>query len=375
MIHRKYSRRQFIKLTTALAASSLCRPVMGIATEVPLLESRAIWDEGLNWVTKESAIKLLDRIKRAGFNVFVPNVWHGRGTNWPSTLAPWDNRKTPIPGFDPLENLVKLAESYEIEVHPWFTVCLRQRDFLYQYYENGTPEYAFDVHNAHFREFISSLIAEVVLRYPVQGVSLDFIITMGLCRGSYCIDDYYQKTGRKLLTDWNLRKFPGYGVEYLISWQQEAITEMIRLIALKARGMRRDIIISASSTIPATFDLKLQGENSVKCTDVGMIDVLYNMDYRSDIDSAIIINLKTTMKRPQAVTMLCGNYDLTSDGAVVARRGAKVAEILTEARTVNSGNGVGLYIYSRLTDEQIQTLQTTVFKTPAIPRWTRANAI
>lgn len=374
MIHRNCSRRQFLKLTTALAAGSFCRPFIGMAADVPLLESRAIWDEGLNWVTKASAVKLLDRIKRAGFNVFVPNVWHGSGTIWPSSLAPWDTRNVRIPGFDPLENLVTLADGYDIEIHPWFTVNLRQRDFLYQYFEDGTPENAFDTHNAQFREFISSLIAEVVLRYPVQGISLDFLITMGLCRGQACIDDYYQKTGRKLLTDWNLRKFPGYGVEHLIAWQQEAITDLIRLVATKTRRMRKDIVISATSTIPATFTLKLQGENSVKCTDAGMIDVLYNMDYRSDIDSAAIRTLQTTMKRPEAVTMLCGNYDITSAG-VVARSGAKVAQILTEARTINSGNGVGLYIYSRLSDEQTQTLQSTVFKIPATPKWTRANVI
>lgn len=373
MDHRNCSRRQFIKLTAALSAGSLCQPLMSMAA-VPLLESRAIWDEGLNWVTKASAVRLLDRIKRAGFNVFVPNVWHGSGTVWPSSLAPWDTRNVRVPGFDPLENLVMLAEGYNIEIHPWFTVNLRQRDFLHQYYESGTPEQAFDIHNVHFREFISSLIAEVVLRYPVQGVSLDFLLSMGLCRGSSCIDDYYEKTGRKLLSDWNLRKLPGYGVEYLIAWQQEAITDIVRLISTKARRMRRDIVISASSTVPATINLKLQGENSAKCTDIGMIDVLYNMDYRSDIDSAAIRTLQTAMKRPQAVTMLCGNYDVTSAG-VVARSGAKVAQILTEARTINSGNGVGLYIYSRLSDEQIQTLQSTVFKIPATPKWTRANVI
>jgi uncharacterized lipoprotein YddW (UPF0748 family) len=214
----------------------------------------------------------------------------------------------------------------------------------------------------------------VVLRYPVQGVSLDFLLTMGFCRGRSCIDDYYEKTGRKLLTDWNLRKLPGYGVEHLIAWQQDAITEMVRLIATKARKMRKNIVVSASSTVPPTIALKLQGENSVGCTDTGLIDVLYNMDYGSDIDSAAIRTLQTTMKRPQAVTMLCGNYDATSTGAI-ARRGAKVAEILREGRTTNSGNGVGLYLYSRLSDEQIQILQSTVFKTPALPKWTRANVI
>lgn len=355
-----------------MAAGSVCRPLMTMAADVPLLESRAIFDEGLSWVTKESAIRVLDRIKRAGFNVFVPNVWHGSGTLWASGLAPWDTRNVPIPGFDPLDNLIRVAETYDIEIHPWFTTTLRQREFLLQYYSLETPANAFDVHREDFREFFASLVSEVVLRYPVQGINLDYLITMGLCRCSSCIEDYRVKTGgRKLITDWNLRKFPGYGVEYLIAWQQDAMTDILRRVSSKVRAIRSDIIISVDAT-PGINDLKVQGENSIKWADNKLIDVLYNMDYQSSPDYARILSQRATMKRPEAVAMLCGNYEVTSAG-VISRDAAKVAELLTNARSFGSGNGMGLYLYSRLSDAQIQTLATTVFKMPAIPKWTRVN--
>ncbi|WDT80450.1 MAG: family 10 glycosylhydrolase [Candidatus Manganitrophus sp.] len=148
MTGRAFSRRKFIKSTAAFAAGSLLKPWLALSSGVSLFESRAIFDEGLAWITKDLAEKLLTRIKKAGFNVFVPCVWHGRGTIWPSDLAPWDTRKVRVPGFDPLENLIKLAEKYEIEIHPWFTVSLRQRDFLPQleFFEQRFKEELLDRH-------------------------------------------------------------------------------------------------------------------------------------------------------------------------------------------------------------------------------------
>ncbi|MBI3802944.1 MAG: family 10 glycosylhydrolase [Nitrospirae bacterium] len=372
MFNKKFSRRQFIQMSTLVAAGSFCRPLMSMAQTLPTLESRAIFDEGLNWVTNASAVRLLDRIKKAGFNVFMPCVWHGMGTTWPSSLAPWTTQTPRIAGFDPLDNLIKLADGYDIEIHPWFTVTLRQREFLQQYYESGSPENAFDVHNDNFRAFISALITEVALRYPVQGINLDFMTTMGICRGAACIDQYTADTGRKLLADWNLRKLPGYGAQYLIAWQKEATTDILRRVSTKIRGLKKNILISINAT-PGVYDLTFQGDDSINWVDQGLSDVLYCMDYQPDPDTAKIRTWQAGMKRPQAVALLGGNFDVTSTGVVVARDAARVAQIISEARTIGSGDGVALYIYSRLSDAQIQTLSTGVFKTPAVPHWTRAT--
>ena len=91
------TRRQFLRSASALAALSagtqLVEPLSNVvcAAEPLEQESRIIFDEGLNWVTRVSAERLCSRIARAGFNVFSPCVWHGRGTIWPSKLAPWDS--------------------------------------------------------------------------------------------------------------------------------------------------------------------------------------------------------------------------------------------------------------------------------------------
>ncbi|MCG3110236.1 MAG: family 10 glycosylhydrolase [Candidatus Manganitrophus sp. SB1] len=378
MTGRPFSRRKFIKLTAAFAAGSLLKPWLALSSGVSLFESRAIFDEGLAWITKDSAEKLLTRIKKAGFNVFVPCVWHGRGTIWPSDLAPWDTRKVRVPGFDPLENLIKLAEKYEIEIHPWFTISLRQRDFLPQLeffeqrFKEGTSRQAFNIHSERFREFISSLIVEVATRYPVQGINLDYVRSGGMCKTNSCIEDYKRHTGRNLVKDWSLKNLPGVDLSALAAWQEAAVRDIISRISVGARKTRKNLVMSVDA-VPGSSDTKLQGQDSMKWADEGLVDVVYSMDYQASPDFEKIRNLQSKMKRPEALVMLCGNYDRDGSGKkVIPREARRAAEILSEARSISRGNGVGLYLYNMLSEEQIDLFQKTVFKAPAKPRWLRA---
>ena len=89
---------------------------------------RAIMDGDIEGWTQPSEIdRRLKRIKAAGFNVYMPAVWYGRGTTWPSKYAPWDFAlERPLkPNFDPLKYAIEKAHAMGLEVHPWFTVTLR----------------------------------------------------------------------------------------------------------------------------------------------------------------------------------------------------------------------------------------------------------
>ena len=368
------SRRQFVGGAAALAAAALLTPRSMLAREAPAFESRAILDEGLNWVTKRSAETVCMRIKRAGFNVFIPCVWHGRGAVWPSRLAPWDSHNKRLPGFDPLENLIRTAEAYEIEVHPWFTVALRQREFLGKFYDDGTPSDAFDVHRDAFREWISSLIAEVVAAYPVHGINLDFVRAGGVCRSPQCIDDYRRRTGRDLLADSRRRRIPGADLTQLVRWQQEAVGDIVGRVSHRVREINRKIVISVDAA-PGNPLVAMEGQDSIRWADNGWIDVIYNMHYEVQPDFESIRTLRSSMSRPEVMVVLSGNFDRVGpQKAVVPRDAARVAELLKESRSIGTGNGVGLYLYSMLSDEQIDLLQRTVFHLSAKPQWARARS-
>jgi uncharacterized lipoprotein YddW (UPF0748 family) len=379
MSNRHVTRRQFLRCASALAAFSVgnqltgCAPTVAWADDPVEQESRAILDEGLNWVTKEKAEIVCARIARAGFNVFIPCVWHGRGTIWPCKLAPWDSHNVRAQGFDPLGNLLQTAERYNIEIHPWFTVSLRQREFFQEFYDSGTPAQRFDVHLESFRDFISTVIFEVAATYPVHGINLDFVSAGGICNGPRCVEDYRRQTGRNLLLDSQIRRVPGFDMKELIAWQAVAVTDLVRRVSISCRRAKPNLVISLSGD-PVHPLLKIEGHDSAKWADDGLIDVLYNMHYEPAPDFAALETIQSSMKRPEAMVVGCGNYEeATPSSPVRSREPSKIADLLRAARSLQRGNGVCVYLYSMLNDVQIDALRTDVFARPAKPRWMRAR--
>ncbi|HUK56204.1 MAG TPA: family 10 glycosylhydrolase [Nitrospiria bacterium] len=374
-----FSRREFLKLAALSAGAGLWPFYDGAGSGEEMYESRAMFDESLNWITPRRAEKMCERIKRAGFNVLMPSVWHGRGTSWPSGTAPWDSdRLADIaksdPGFDPLDNLIKTAGRYQIEVHPWFNVMLRQRDFFPQFHDPGTPELAFDVHRPEFRDFICDLMLECVSRYPVQGINLDYIRAVGISQSPYCIDDYRKETGRNLVADRMIYGVSSDARGALARWQEKAVGEIVRRVSTAVRQTGRNMVISVCAN-PGSPDTYIQGQDSLRWADSGLIDVLYSMEYSENPDWTRLKALKARMKRPQAMAVLCGNFGfIGSSRRAVARDGEEVARVLAQSRDVGGGNGVALYLYNLLTDDQIENLRRTTFATPARPRWNRATA-
>jgi len=379
MPHNAVTRRQFLRCASTLAALSACAPFMGRlsnaawADEPKEQESRMIFDEGLNWITRASADRLCLRIARAGFNAFSPCVWHGRGTIWPSQLAPWDSHNTRAQGFDPLANLLQTAEPYGIEVHPWFTLSLRQRDFFPEFYDSTTPAQCFDVHLESFRAFMASLVLEVAATYPVHGINLDFVSVGGICGSPRCVEDYRRQTGRNLSLDRQRRHgVPLFDMTELTAWQAAVVTDLVTRISMSCRRVKPNIVISLSGD-PVHRILKMEGHDSTRWVNEGLIDVLYNMHYEPNPDFDALAAIQSTMKRPAAMVVGIGNYEkVAPKGPVLSRDPGKVADLIRAARSLQRGNGVAVYLYSMLSDAQIDGLRAGVFAHPAKPSWMRA---
>lgn len=363
------TRREFLRALSIATAIPLAWPVLGRAAEPLIAESRAIFDEGLNWASRDSAEIVCERIARAGFNVFVPCVWHGRGTIWPSDIAPWDSAATKIPGFDPLAHLLHVAGRYDIEVHPWFTVMRREREFFPSFYDESSVPETFDVHRPAFRNFIVSLILEVVQRYPIHGINLDYIRAGGICTSPYCVSLYKKETGRNLLQD-VLGQYP----KEFLAWQERAVADIVKQVSVAAKGLNAQIVISVDAYPGHPIDMT-QGRNSVKWADNGLVDTVYMMHYEANPDWDALRNMRKTMKRPEALVVLCGNYEeaVSPNKVVLPREARKVAALLSEARQFQQGNGVGLYLYSRLSDQQVVELSAQTFSVKAKPSWRRGN--
>lgn len=339
-----------------------------------LLESRALFDEDMHWAfSKKAADEILERVKAAGFNIYVPCVWHGNGAYYPTSLAVMNPKLVSIipMGYDPLAYLIEKAHGMGIEIHPWFTVAKREGTQLPQFYEDGVPEGAYDIHYPEFRKYITELMLDVVRRYEVDGVNLDYIRSIGICTSPRCQQDYLEKTGHHFQLDYSLRLILGPARKRLESWQDDAVTDIVSNFSKNAKKMKPNLIISVDGhPTPSSQVRPLEGRDELRWANEGLIDIIFNMDYREKIDFEKVNEVRKELKQPEKVIVLFGNYDKSEkESKVIPRPGVLVSKYAAFAQRKWPTQGVGFYIYSMLSDEQVNALRKGPFAEDALPRW------
>lgn len=334
------------------------------------MENRVIFDETAEWATSELyANRLLARIKQAGFNVLVPCVWHGRGGHYPSRVADMDPavKARVKPGRDPLAELIQKAHALGIEVHPWFTVMRREDDRLPAYFGAGTPPGAYDVHNVEFRNHMIEVMLDVVRRYGVDGVNLDYIRAMGVCQSEACRKDYAQKTGHDLAAD-SRAALPGSeAFARIAAWQTAAVSDLVGRFASQARKLRPNLVISVDGH-PAPGKPSLEGRDEFAWAERGWVDAVFNMDYRPKPDVAAISATMRALEGKASVVQVFSNYDRWG-AKIIPRPGRTVAGYANYARNHWGRNGLAYYMAVGLSDEQILALGSGPFKEPAVTAW------
>ena len=366
--------RRMAWLTDVLAGPE---PLLPRDEQGRLLESRALLDEGTGWNTPENIPEIVAKLKRAGFNVYVPCIWHGRGTRWAFEGYPPDERMAEQfaqTEGDPLAMLIEQCHAEGIEVHPWFCVVKREGDILPEFVEDGTPAKFFDAHRPAFREFITGLMTAVIERYEVDGINLDFIRTGGLCTGPLCEAEYRAKFGSEMDEDAKLTTEEGWANPKIVQWQNECIGEIVRRVATRGCELRPGLIVSVDGHPHAPGEAPdSNGRNEGPWVDAGWVDVVYAMDYSRELSWVRLDRVREASEHPEAYVELCGNYERTETGHVVPREGELVAQQIEFCRRKWPGNGVGLYLWSMLSDDQIEALRAGPFAEDAVPTWVRSH--
>lgn len=321
----------------------------------------AIFDEGEEWSRSPAAIDTrLAKIKAAGFNAYFPCVWHGRGTRYPSSIAPPESQLliSIKKGWDPLKYLITKAHANGIEVHPWFTVALREGNDYPQFFDGGTPAGAYDIHNIEFRKFISDLVLDVVRRYDIDGINLDYIRSIGICTSRHCIDDYKSSSGRDLLSDIRFSGTADEARSSLQNWQDRAVGGLVKDISERSRNVRPKLIMSVDSDVETEpTNRPLQGRNELSWANTGMIDLIFHMDYAPFLNVQRIERARIALKESSKLIVLIGNYD-TIDGKSVPRDADWISHVTSFVLNQRHSVGLGVYLLSQLDDQQIAALHT-----------------
>ena len=322
--------------------------------------TRAIFDEDSAWATDQKTIdERLRRISRAGFNVYVPCIWHGRGTLYPSDIAPPDGRfKNRLSqGWDPLAYLISHAHALKIAVFPWFTVVRREDKAHPEWAERGTPDGAFDVHSSGFRDFAVKLMLDVVARYEVDGINLDYIRAMGVCTSEFCQHDYLKRAGKALLADYAGGSPDAVAWQRIQVWQDDAVGELVQNFATRARALRPGLLIAVDgNALNPGVRRSLEGRDEISWANRNWVDVFFNMDYRPEFDLAAVNAARSRLIDADKIWLLVGNYDLV-DGVPESRSGEWLSKVVAFAQDVRKDRGVGVYLYGQLSEEQIESLR------------------
>ncbi len=166
-------------------------------------EIRAIWlDRGtiVRAGSEERLAQIFERLAQAGINTVFFETVNASYTIYPSQIAPQQNPL--IRGWDPLEVAVKLAHEHGMELHAWvwaFAAGNQLHNEIIHLDPNYPgpvlavhPDWAgydnrgqiipvnqhkpfFDPANPEVRQYLLSLYEEIVDRYHVDGLQLDYI--------------------------------------------------------------------------------------------------------------------------------------------------------------------------------------------------------
>lgn len=328
---------------------------------------RAVYLEQVeaDWVTPAMADRTLSRAKSGGFNVVIPLVWYV-GTYWPSQYAPWGSYvASQYQASDPLKYLIQKAHSMGIEVHPWLAVSYRGALSLFpEFAPSGTPQDFFDVHNTGFHQLMANLAAELVTKYEVDGIHLDYVRTGGECLSSSCIQEYRQKYGKDLAADYAQAR-SSWGPPSLYEFEETSVRSLVKAISDNVRSLKPNLPISAfvydggvGNNEASKYTLAyIQGQNSGAWVNGGLVDVIARSIYGASttVGQWLYEFHRRTLNNPEQLILVS---DVPAPEAL--------AQILTSWQQRDPNAGLIVYRYKDLTDAHLTALKNGPFSTPPL---------
>jgi uncharacterized lipoprotein YddW (UPF0748 family) len=171
--------------------------------QLPKREFRGVWVATVNnidWPSKpgltteqqkQEIIEILDQHKKNGMNAVIFQVRPAGDAFYPSSLEPWSQYLTGVPGkapypyYDPLLTWIDETHKRGMEFHAWCNPYRVSQDVKQPLAGNHVafshPEWIirygdklyFDPGNPEVRKFVTSVIADIVFRYDVDAIHFD----------------------------------------------------------------------------------------------------------------------------------------------------------------------------------------------------------
>ena len=200
----------------------------------------------------------LDNLKRLGINTVFFQVKPDATALWPSKILPWSDMLTGTigedPGYDPLQFMLDEAHRRGMKVHAWFnpyrvttnvkpgTVAALNRTLslnpasVYvlhpEWIRTSGDRLVLDPGIPEARDWITSIVAEVVERYPVDGVQFD--------------DYFYTETKSSQLNDTGTWRQYGQAFASKADWRRHNTQELIAQVSRTIKQINPNVAFGVS---------------------------------------------------------------------------------------------------------------------------------
>ncbi len=196
---------RFLKITlyifTLLLSQQMVMAQDAIEPQQPATEVRAVWltsSWGLDWPTqgisaeaqKKELTDILDELERLKFNVVLFQARSRGSVFYKSAYEPESPYYTHARGFDPLAFAIEECHKRGLECHAWFVVFPAQREtkkltaaqkakkaknYPSYYKLVDDVQWYIDPGNPAGRQYIVSMVDELVGKYDIDGIHFDYI--------------------------------------------------------------------------------------------------------------------------------------------------------------------------------------------------------
>jgi uncharacterized lipoprotein YddW (UPF0748 family) len=241
--------------------------------------------------TAEGCDRVVNRLADAGFDLLIPCVKFMDGMlEYPSEVGPV---REGFEEFDALEAMCASAKKKNIKLHAWFCVfpegentpiVQKDRSVLGKN-PDGEPimPHGMKGHvwtcprRQEVQEYEMKLYLEVLDRYPVEGVHLDYIRYNGrdACFCPTCRESFEKTFGEDIMNMLDERQHPVYVPA--LEWRAEPVTRFVRNLHEETSSRGRELSAAVFAHYPTCYGG--QGQDWWKWAQEGIIDCLYPMNY------------------------------------------------------------------------------------------------
>ncbi len=200
----------------------------------------------------------LDKLKSLGINTVFFQVKPDGTALWPSKILPWSDMLTgnigEDPGYDPLQFMLDEAHKRGMKVHAWFnpyrvsvntkpstvtelnrtlsqnpaSVFVLHRDWI----RTAGDRFVLDPGIPEARNWITSIVAEVVACYPIDGVQFD--------------DYFYAESSGSMLNDGETFKKQGQGFGSKADWRRHNTQLLIEQVSRTIKQLKPEVEFGVS---------------------------------------------------------------------------------------------------------------------------------